>query len=67
MSRKEFMIEHGEDFVDNFDEAFEIEQEYVPTLRERLLAILSSRYAFYIAGFIDGILVLAAIKYLLGL
>ena len=71
LQRQDFASTHGADFVDNFDEEFDIEtpQEQALVkqnpLRQRLFVLLSSRYAFYVAGLLDGILILLALHYLL--
>ena len=59
--------EHGEEFTNNFDEAFGIGKN-VPqqSLRSRLYEILNTKIIFYVIGFFDGILVFLALQYLLG-
>ncbi len=60
---------HGDDFADELDammdeENEELEEEYVhtPTIRERMLDIVTSPLLYWVAGFIDGMLVLYVLQ-----
>lgn len=54
---------HGDQFADLFDETFEIEPK--PTLRSQIASIVKSRVVFYVAGLIDGALLILIILRLL--
>lgn len=60
---------YGEEFMDEFDAEFEIEQVYVPTRLERMrsfmLGLIRSGKFMYVVGFIDGLITIAAIQYFL--
>ena len=55
----------GDDFIDELDEMCEEEtEEYVhtPSIRERMLNIVTSPLLYWVAGFIDGMLVLYVLQ-----
>lgn len=73
-ARDEMSEVHGEEFADNFDNEFDLDPEdaeevYVPSVKERVVSVLNrlqqNKLAWYVAGFFDGIIVLAVLQWLL--
>ncbi len=62
----------GDEFVDNLNENFEFDteeehEEYVPmerSVQQKMYDFLSNPLVFWVAGFIDGILINLYLKYL---
>jgi hypothetical protein len=62
MSREEMAEVYGDEFMDNFDEEFEIPPEDLPVpfrykLTMFLRELLANKAIWYVAGFVDAIII----------